>query len=231
MKLILFNLKMILNKITVILLGVTLLLLIIVSLTEYMNLDVKESNNVNIYIYFENSFFYFKLIIAFITIYLFSSSISKKGDFIAYTLRMFNYNRFSILGSKIVACSLITLFLSVFSFIAFLSVGLLIDGFRLNIDYVIAFLNVYLVSNVFGIVSLLFMQLINNYFVIIVICVLFLIISGIENDNGFIRVIVFLIPRIDEYGFTKYGILHLLWLNITYSLLSYFTYQNRDLNY
>ena len=231
MKLILFNLKMILNKITVILLSVTMLLLVIVSLLEYMNLDVKESNNVNIYIYFQNTFFYSKLIIAFITIYLFSNSISKKGDFIHYTLRMFNYNRCSILISKIIACSLITLFLSVFSFIAFLSVGLLIDGFRLNMDYLVAFSNIFLASIVFGTISLLLMQLINNYFVIIVICVLFLLVSGIENNNIFVNIIVFIIPKVDEYGFTQYGSLHLLWLYITYSVLSYFVYQNRDLNY
>lgn len=230
-KLIYFHYKLLMNKRTFFLLFITLLFIAIVYLLQALD---HSGGSERIYAYFVNSYFYVKLILSFISIFLFASSMTSKGDYSIYTLRMFEVKRTSSFIAKMISITLILFLLTIGSFILFLGIGLTINHFYLELQYAFAFLNLFLCSIIYGLIGIFLIQKTNHYFVIIVTIVLNIFINGLENqelENFIFKIIVFLFPKLDEIGTSYFGSLQLLWCLVLYCLLNLWIYNKRDLNY
>lgn len=206
------------NKQTIIILIIALLLC---SISFYGNivsskfLLVEEEIN----IYFSTSVAISKIIISFIVIFLYTTSMTKDNDFYIYYLT--NTNRKNYILTKLLTLHIINFVIFSTIFLLFLLIGFIANKyFYFQITFIENFINIYLISIINGLYGMLLMQTFNNIFVIYI-PFLFVIISENINESIFSLIIP------SDY----FGVIYLIWLSIILHCINYQLYINRDLNY
>ncbi|MBQ7277155.1 MAG: hypothetical protein IJS58_07935 [Bacilli bacterium] len=230
MQLIKFQLRLIASKLTIIIFLIASILLTLIYISVILSLDGSDPDYYNRYLYFYNSSIYFRIIINFISIYLFSHCFSKRCEEASYILIMLKYSRLKIVASKIISCIIIIFAISCFSFVSFTGIGLFCDGFFLDAQYINGYISLVIVAIIFGLIASILIVVVNNMFTVLSTIILSIFIGELEGSSEIEKILFFAFPSVNEYGLPFYGYIHYLFLLCLYFFILVFIYYNKDIN-
>lgn len=214
------------NKNSLIILITSIVLICI----NYISYSFYEDFSINLHEllseYLTNSIFITKILIPFISIFIFANCIS--NDNYSYFI-LTNTKRGKYIISKIILNIILSLIIILILLILFLIIGIIfIKGFYFRIDYLINFLNIFFICIIYGMYSMILMQLVNNNLVIFII---FSILIFSINQEYEINLILLIFPNGFLVNNTLLNYLHLLWLSLILFLVNIKVYEKKDLNY
>lgn len=184
---------------------------------------------------YEQSYLMFtKIILIMFTSYLFGQAFSKHGDNYAIILTC-SISKNYYFVTKLIALASVSLLVTSVLFVNYVFVGMVFNKwYILSLKIIKAFSDLYLLSLVYGFISLSLVRLINSSYIIILSFGLYLVSEILlEYDASLlvVKVLTFFLPTtyLNSKGISLlYGSLHLVILNIFYLLLSYCAYLKKE---
>lgn len=236
MKMILFHARVYLSKRTILVFVSVFLLLGICCFINAYSVDTSQSYEENKIIYLLDSLFYIKMILVFLSVFLFCYGLTEKIDFISYLLLTSHISRTKYLFSKIIfQC----FFLFIFVWMFFLCYGIFgkifIPGFHLSVVDWKSYLSMWFIISIYGLYGLWCMVCLRTFFVSILPLSFFLLTSS-WMDEGHLSVgqniILFFFPNFQtQWMSSYYGGLQLIFLLVGIIVINLLTYSKKDLNY
>lgn len=222
------------NKIAISILFSTVILLIFMTLGEVFSLDKSQSYLMNINIYFQSTFLYYKLFLNCISIFLFFNAMQQKTDFVIYFLMASGITRKKAIMIKVILLIAIVFTLTVICFIIYSYTGKLLIGFYIKREYVKSFLNLFLLTCFYGLLTMFLMQIVNNYLVLIIPLAILIITSNINYSfdlSIFLKILILIVPNLMENGMYYYSYLVIIAYLLFLFMINLIIYNYRDLNY
>lgn len=229
-----FKLKLLylFNKRSIIIFIIVFVIILFCMIIEILNLDKHENDEVLIQEYVNNSYNFIYILLSFLSMYLFSYSISFKNDFLVYLLIPLNVKKEKSLLISIILNILIILVLFLFIFISFSYLGLFISGFVVKYEIVKSLICILISAYIYGLYSMALMQILKNNFAIVVMMGLFILCSNIRFEKNVLSYLLYLIlPILNDNYECIFNNWYLLILMIIIIVLNTIIYHYRDLNF
>ncbi len=211
-----------------------LLILIVCYIMILYNVDKFQSYKNIVQNYFINCVIPTKMMILFITVFFYSTSINEHNDFGIYFIMGTNISRMTSLMIKKGLC-----YLTVFACVIIAGISFFLIGCKWFISYneiyayILFFLNVFILSSIYGEYSIIIMQLSNNRLLSLILIFIFFMVDDLFVDTQtsfYSKIILFVFPNINMDTTTSlYGDLHLIWLLIILNICNFYIYLKRDL--
>ena len=229
-----FKLKLLylFNKRSIIIFIIVFVIILFCMIIEILNLDKHENDEVLIEEYVNNSYNFIYILLSFLSMYLFSYSISFKNDFLVYLLIPLNVKKEKSLLISIILNILIILVLFLFIFISFSYLGLFISGFVVKYEIIKSLICILVSAYIYGLYSMALMQVLKNNFAIVVMMGLFILCSNIRFEKNVLSYLLYLIlPILNDNYECIFNNWYLLILMIIIITLNVIIYHYRDLNF
>ena len=221
MKVFKLYLKYQITLINVIIFLVIVLFLLLCYFINIYNLNVNMSYEQVLLFYYENSIYYTKIIVVFLSCFLFMKLKYERNEYLinivisaGYTKKQnYFYMTLCVLYIMFVIVSLLFMF--------FILIGYIVKSyFYLKLDYFISFLNIYVLSIHYGLLTYLLIMIINNQMVFVINYILFILSELFANYNGDLKyVFISLFPNINNND-------GLFYINIIYVITYIFVLYN-----
>jgi len=225
------HLNYLISKTTIIVSLIAGLIIVIISISSVLMLDKNVKYSENNYLYFYNGFLITKIIIVIFSVFIFGYSFSSKSDQYIIILVAAGITRTRIITTKILALSMVMFILCYFSYFQYLLIGLVFfKEFIFMMDYLIAYIALYMIAYFFGLVSMLLIQIFDNIYTIIIPFAL-MNLSEILNEykGSIIKVINLIIPYYTKDFTFEFGWMHaLIWIIIQVLMNAYY-YDKKDI--
>lgn len=221
------------NKNTIISFIVYLVLIIFPLIIDILSIDKTKPDLEIKNEYLINSFLYIKIFSVFFNVYMYSSIVNFKNDFLVYLLIPLNVRKEKSILISILLNILIFLFLYIIIFIAFSYLGLFINNFYIDEDIIISFINIYFISLIFGLYSMILSQVFKESLSMVVMMAAFIASNNLMEykDNVIIKICSLIIPFTDGSGLYLFGFYYLIILFIFLCVVNVVIYHFRDLNF
>ena len=229
-----FKLKLLylFNKRSIIIFIIVFVIILFCMIIEILNLDKHENDEVLIQEYINNSYNFIYILLSFLSMYLFSYSISFKNDFLVYLLIPLNVKKEKSLLISIILNILIILVLFLFIFISFSYLGLFISGFVVKYEIIKSLICILISAYIYGLYTMALMQILKNNFAIVVMMGLFILCSNIRFEKNVLSYLLYLIlPILNDNYECIFNNWYLLILMIIIIVLNVLIYHYRDLNF
>ena len=221
------------NKNTIISFIVYLVLIIFPLIIDILSIDKTRPDLEIKNEYIINSFLYIKIFSVFFNVYMYSSIVNFKNDFLVYLLIPLNVRKEKSILISILLNNLIFLFLYIIIFIAFSYLGLFINSFYIDEDIIISFINIYFISLIFGLYSMILSQVFKESLSMVVMMAAFIASNNLMEykDKVIIKICSLIIPFTDGSGLYLFGFYYLIILFIFLCVVNVVIYHFRDLNF
>lgn len=178
-------------QITISNLLILLFIFLFLSLCYFMNIyDINESLDYNqiLDFYFQNSLYYTKIIIVFLSCFLFMKLKNERNEYLINVVITAGYTKKDNYKSMIISNMIILLIIISIFFVCYLTIGLLNKHyFVIELKYIISYFNIILLSFHYGIITYLFIQLTNNQMMFIVVILIYLLSDLVIDVNSSIK--------------------------------------------
>lgn len=220
--------------ITTILIGITILFSIAI-IEPFKDSSVRWMNRFYITNNFEQAYITFvKIIMIFFSCYLFSSCFSKNNDNY-YIILIDNISKSKYLISKVVTIKIKILEILVIILFIYIVINYVFNQwYIINISIFKSFGIIYLLVNIYGLVSLILIKVINTIYSVMISLGFYLIseiLIDYEVSSQMISIIQLFFPTTylkDNDLFLKYGIFHLMILMALYFFIGYLFYLKKE---
>lgn len=222
------------NKINVIIIGVVILISIFLSFVLInpfeTNIDKWNERLISMQSYEQSYLLFAKILMVLLSSYLFGIYFSKQGDDYSLVLTC-KVSKNKYLISKILTISL-TIFFILFMIILFhLFIGTIFNRwYIIDLNIITHYFEIYLISMVYGILSLISIRLLKSLYAVIIPFSLYILSEVLVDYNTtskMVKIIEMFFPTTHLSNgniVLLYGIVHLIILNVFYFLISYFVY-------
>ena len=230
--------KYLFSKINVIITSILIIIIIIFSVSiiePFKDSSIRWMNRFYITNNFEQAYLTFvKFIIIFYSCYLFSSCFSKNND--NYYIILIN----NISKSKYLISKIFTIEMKLLEILVMILFNYILINYLFNQWYIIeisifkSFGIIYILSIIYGLLSLILIKIINIIYSSIISLGFYLIseiLIDYEISSKIISIIQLFFPTTylkDNNLFLKYGILHLISLIVLYFLVAYLLYLKKN---
>lgn len=212
-----------------------LLLIIFLTISYYITIyNINESlsyEEVLLY-YFENNFYYTKIVIVFVSCFLFMKLKNERNEYLVNIIAPAGYNKKENYSSMIMSNIIILVSIILILLCNFVIIGVINKNyFTIKLTYLIGFLNLVLLAIHYGLLTYLLILITNNQFIYILVIIMFLLSDLLINTNEFIKYIYlcFFPNIINNTGLFYINILYVI-INIVFLyLFDKSIYINRDL--
>ena len=230
--------KYLFSKINVIITSILIIIIIIFSVSiiePFKDSSIRWMNRFYITNNFEQAYLTFvKFIIIFYSCYLFSSCFSKNNDNY-YIILINNISKSKYLISKIFTIEMKLLEILVMILFNYILINYLFNQwYIIEISFFKCFGIIYILSIIYGLLSLILIKIINIIYSSIISLGFYLIseiLIDYEISSKIISIIQLFFPTTylkDNNLFLKYGILHLISLIVLYFLVAYLLYLKKE---
>lgn len=196
------------------------------------DLNISLSYNQILQYYFENSVYFTKILIVFLTSFLFMKLKGERNEYIINTIITAGYTKKQNYKGMINTNIIVVFVLIILEFVLYVVIGIVSKKyFFITNDNIIAFFNIFLLSILYGMITYLLIQLTNNQFVFIIVIVIFLLTELVNsNDNNVKYIFLYFFPNINSFNGRMYisNIFVIILIVILYVLNEYI-YINKDL--
>ena len=215
------------NKTSILLFAIVSVLLICALLLEAFSISDASYEEI-IERYKLNSFMYIKILMTIFSIFLFMMTSSFRNEFLSLILIPLGLSK----RKNFIINVMILFIMYLILFIAFAYVGVHLHNFYVMEEYIRAFVNMFLMSIIYGLITLLLMQIVKNSLVMLVSIFLLIISNSIIGemvDGGFAPIFLLVIPNVNDKGMFITSSLYLGFLFLFYLVLNMTVYCDKDM--
>lgn len=222
------------NKINIIIIGIVILISMFLSFILVKpfetNIDKWNDRLISMQSYEQSYLLFVKILMVLLSSYLFGIYFSKQGDDYSLVLTC-KVSKNKYLISKILTISLTIFFILFVIILCHLFIGTLFNRwYILNLNIVTHYFEIYLISMVYGILSLISIRLLKSLYAVIIPFSLYIlseVLVDYNTSSKIVKIVEMFFPTthlVNGNIVLLYGILHLVILNIFYFIISYFVY-------
>lgn len=222
------------NKINVIIIGIVIMVSIFLSFVLVKpfetNIDKWNERLISMQSYEQSYLLFVKILMVLLSSYLFGIYFSKQGDDYSLVLTC-KVSKNKYLISKILTISLTIFFILFVIILCHLFIGTVFNRwYILNLNIFTHYFEIYLISMIYGILSLISIRLLKSLYAVIIPFSLYIlseVLVDYNTSSEIVKIIGMFFPTTHLSNgniVLLYGILHLLILNFLYFLISYFVY-------
>ena len=210
-------------------------LIVFLSISYYItsyDLNLSLSYEEVLSLYFENSLYYTKIIIIFLSCFLFMKLKNERNEYLINIIVTAGYTKkYNFIG--MIISVIVFIFILIFIiFIDYLIIGFInMHFFEFEICYLYSFVNLFLISVHYGLLTYLVIQLTNNQLIFILILIMFLLADLVVNmDDSFKYIFLSFFPNLNNNtGEILISIIYILLNIIAIFIINLIIYIKNDL--
>jgi len=214
---------------------IMLFLFLFLSLCYFINInDINTSLDYDqvLSFYFQNSLYYTKIIMVFISCFLFMKLKNERNEYLINIIITAGFKKKDNYKYMILCNILIIIFIITLLFISFLVIGLLTkEYYIIELKHLNSYVNLILLSIHYGLITYLLIQLTNNQMMFIIVIIMFLLSDLLININNEIKYLLFcFLPNLNNINGSFYinQIFIIIFIIFLFKISEY-VYLNSDL--
>lgn len=222
------------NKINIIIIGIVILISMFLSfvLVKPFETNIEKWNErlISMQSYEQSYLLFVKILMVLLSSYLFGIYFSKQGDDYSLVLTC-KVSKNKYLISKILTISLTIFFILFIVILCHLFIGTVFNRWYIfNLNVITHYFEIYLISMTYGILSLISIRLLKSLYAVIIPFSLYIlseVLVDYSTTSKLVKIVEMFFPTTHLSNgniVLLYGIVHLVFLNIFYFIISYFVY-------
>ncbi len=182
--------------------------------------------------YFENSLYYTKIIIILLSTFIFMKLNSDRNEYVLNIVITSGYKKRENYSYMMVTNFIIMFIFCLLSFVIYILIGFSVKKyFYLDYNILITFMNVYILSIYYGLLSYFFTMILKNQFIYIVIIIMYFISTlFVDKESVFKYIYLYFFPDINSSnGLLYVNSFYLIIITFVLYFINKVIYLNKDL--